>query len=88
MSTFSKTMDLPAFMRNNGVGAINIAKNPATGKRLFTTDAGLSGRISEKVDKLSADLAVSWFAPEDGEASWMLHPRGEGGLETLDTFSI
>lgn len=88
MSTFSKTQELPAFMRNNGVGAINIAKNPATGKRLFTTDAGISGRISDKVQALSADLAVSWFTPEDDNPSWMLHPRGEGGLETLDTFSI
>jgi hypothetical protein len=87
MATFEKTVGIVNFMQANGINTINLNANPATGKRLVTTDAGITARVSDKVEKLSAALSVSWFTPEDGEASWMVHPTGSG-LDTLDSFSI
>jgi hypothetical protein len=87
MVTFEKTTGIVPFMQANGISTVNIAFNPATGKRLITTDAGITARLSDKVEKLDAALSVSWFIPEDGDASWMVHPTGSG-LDTLDSFSI
>jgi hypothetical protein len=74
---FSKTQSLQAFAIANGVTKLDLIKNPNTGKRFATTNTGLTMRISEKVSSdLDGEYSISWFAPEDGEASWMLHPTG------------
>lgn len=92
MSTFSKTMDLIPFMKANGINTISKATFKETGLKGFITDVDVRGRISHKVDKITKenahDLAVSWFTPEDGEPSWMVHPKGSGGLEVTSSFSI
>lgn len=88
MATFEKTTDLVPFMKAKGLSTAVIKRNPATGKRFVLTDTDLSMRVAEKVTEVTADLAVSWFAPEDGEPSWLLHTKGDSPLETLSSFSI
>ena len=88
MATFEKTTDLVPFMKANGLSRAEIKRNPATGKRFVLTDTDLSMRVAEKVVDVTADLAVSWFAPEDAEPSWLLHTKGDSPLETLSSFSI
>jgi hypothetical protein len=78
MSTFSKTQSINKFASVNGLSSIEILKNPKTGKLFATTDTGITFRIANDITKLSDDLVVSWFSPEDGEASWMLHKAGQG----------
>jgi hypothetical protein len=46
-------------------------------------------RVSEKVTDLDGDLSVSWFAPENGDASWMLHITGaSSNVVAKKTFSF
>jgi hypothetical protein len=87
MSTFSKTQSINKFASVNGLSSIEILKNPKTGKLFATTDTGITFRIANDITKLSDDLVVSWFSPEDGEASWMLHKAGQGA-ETVSTMSF
>jgi len=84
---FTKTQSLQAFAIANGVTKLDLIKNPNTGKRFATTNTGLTMRISEKVSSdLDGDYSISWFAPEDGDASWMLHPTGVSNV--LGTLSF
>ena len=84
---FTKTQSLQAFAIANGVTKLDLIKNPNTGKRFATTNTGLTMRISDKVSSdLDGDYSISWFAPEDGEASWMLHPTGVSNV--LGTLSF
>jgi hypothetical protein len=84
---FTKTQSLQAFANANGITKFDLVKNPNTGKRFVTTNTGLNMRISEKVSsELDGDYSISWFAPEDGEASWMLHPTGVSNV--LGTLSF
>jgi len=85
---FTKTQSLQAFAIANGVTKLDLIKNPNTGKRFATTNTGLTMRISEKVSSdLDGDYSISWFAPEDGEASWMLHPTGVSNVLGTLTFA-
>jgi len=84
---FTKTQSLQAFAIANGVTKLDLIKNPNTGKRFAITNTGLTMRISEKVSSdLDGEYSISWFAPEDGEASWMLHPTGVSNV--LGTLSF
>lgn len=88
MSTFSKTQSINSFANANGLTKIDILKNPKTGKLFGSTNTGITFRIAENVTSLSEDLVVSWFMPEDGDASWMLHKAGQGAeLVSSLTFS-
>ena len=85
---FSKTQSLQAFAIANGVTKLDLIKNPNTGKRFATTNTGLTMRISDKVSSdLDGDYSISWFAPEDGDASWMLHPTGVSNVLGTLTFA-
>jgi hypothetical protein len=85
---FTKTQPLVDFLLSLGANTIELVRNPKTGKRFFTVPAAdTSGRVSEKVEKLSSDLSVSWVIPEDGEPSYMVHPTGNSG-NVEDSFSI
>lgn len=85
---FTKTQSLQAFAIANGVTKLDLIKNPNTGKRFATTNTGLTMRISEKVSSdLDGDYSISWFAPEDGDASWMLHPTGVSNVLGTLTFA-
>jgi hypothetical protein len=78
MSNFSKTQSISAFAQAQGISKIEILKNPKTGKRFVATDNGLTMRIAEKILQLDASSQVSWFTPDSGDASFMVHGKGEG----------
>ena len=97
MSSFSKTISISAFAEKQGISELNILKNPKTGSNFLVDDLGNTYRVAKDINKLSADLMISWFSPEDGEASYMLHKQGAGAEvvskmsfaktpETLDIF--
>jgi hypothetical protein len=79
MSAFTNTMSVASFASKKGITNLQILENPKTGKLFGSSDTGLVFRVSEKLNgKLTLDCQVSWFTPEDGDAGYMLHPRGEG----------
>ena len=78
MSSFTKTVSVSAFAAANGIQDLAILKNPKTGSNFLVDDLGNTYRIAKDITALSTDLMVSWFTPEDGEASYMLHKKGAG----------
>jgi len=87
MSTFSKTQGINAFASNNNISKIDILKNPKTGKLFGVLSNGDTVRLGKDISALTEDLSVSWFSPEDGEASWMIHKTGSGA-ETVSSMSF
>lgn len=88
---FSKTQTLEQFAVTNSINSLELKENEKTGKRFADFGNGITARVSEKVsDDLDGDLSVSWFAPEDGDASWMLHPTGQSNVKVLGkkTFGV
>jgi len=86
---FSKTVSLDAFAIANKIADLELIVNPNTGKTFAKTNTGLTMRVSEKVTDLEGDLSVSWFAPENGDASWMLHKTGAAAnVVAKKTFSF
>lgn len=92
MAKFEKTQNIVSFMQANNATGVNIVAgaNPEAPREgaFASFNNGTTARLSKNVETLSKDLAVSWFVPEDGEASWMIHPQGESGRATLDSFAI
>lgn len=85
---FSKTQTLQAFAIANGITGLELVLNPNTNKRFAVTNTGITMRVSEKVeDALDGNYSISWFEPEDGEASWMLHPTGTSNVLGSMTFA-
>ena len=79
MSAFTNTMSVATFASKQGITKLEILKNPKTGKFFGSSNTDLTFRVSEKLNGiLTMDCVVSWFTPDDGEAGWMIHPRGEG----------
>jgi hypothetical protein len=78
MSSFSKTISISAFAEKQGISELNILKNPKTGSNFLVDDLGNTYRVAKDISALTADLQVSWFSPEDGDASYMLHKKGAG----------
>lgn len=79
------------FLIKQGANSIKLVVNPKTKKKFFAVEGtSVTGRVSTKITKLSADLRVTWVDVEgDPDAgSYMLHPQGDGGANTLDTFSL
>lgn len=84
MILFSKTQTLEQFAIANGINSVELKLNDKTGKRFADFGKGITARVSEKVsDELDGDLSVSWFSPEDGDSSWMLHPTGASNVKVL-----
>jgi hypothetical protein len=84
MIMFSKTQTLEQFAVAMGIESVELKENEKTGKRFADFGKGITARVSEKVsDDLDGDLSVSWFAPEDGDSSWMLHPTGQSNVKVL-----
>ena len=91
MIMFSKTQTLEQFAIANGINSVELINNDNSGKRFVSFSNGWTARVSEKVsDDLDGELSVSWFAPEDGDSSWMLHPTGQSKVTVLakKTFGI
>ena len=87
MSTFSKTQNIGAYASANGITKLDILKNPKTGSLFAVDSKGNTMRIAKDISVLSADLSVSWFSPEDGEASYMIHKAGVGA-EVVSSLSF
>jgi hypothetical protein len=86
---FSKTVSLNSFAVANGIAELELIVNPNTGKTFAKTNTGVTMRVSEKVKDLDGDLSVSWFAPENGDASWLLHATGaNANVVAKKTFSF
>lgn len=77
MSVFTETMSLDQFGTSKNLNSLDLIKNPKTGKLFAKFSNGESARLAKDVLDLDGDLSVSWFTPEDGEASWMIHRTGE-----------
>ena len=86
---FSNQQSLVDFLISKGANTCKIIRNPKTGKRFFVVEGtDVTGRVSNKVEELSAELRVSLMEPEDGEASHIIHLAGDGSdANTLSTFS-
>lgn len=92
MATFTETQTLIKFMKSNGLTSIRVVDNKKTGKLFGADSKSNTYRLSEKVDKIDKDnvlgLSVSWFTPDDGDASWMIHPTGVSNANTVSEFSL
>ena len=86
MATFQNTQSIAQYATQNGLTNIELIKNPNTGKLFAKDSKGVTYRVSEKVSKLTMDLQVSYFTPEDGEASLMIHPAGQTNVVSALSF--
>jgi hypothetical protein len=76
---FTKTQTIQNYAKGLSLTGMELIKNPNTDLLFAKDSAGTTYRVSTKITKL-ADLktaSVSWFTPEDGDPSWMIHPTGE-----------
>ena len=78
---YTKTVSLVDFLISKGANTCKLIRNPKTSLRFFVVDGtDVTGRVSKRVEELSAELSVSWATPKDGgEASYLIHPSGGGG---------
>ncbi len=92
MATFEKTQNIMAFATQNKIVNMSIMENKESGAHSVLVEKADGKqefyRVSNKVDTLTADLSVSWFTDDEGQSSWMVHPRGEGKLKTLSSLSF
>lgn len=90
--SFENTQNIVTFAQDMDAKTINIVagkdpQNPREGA-FVSFGKGVTARLAKDVHKLNAELSISWFIPEDGEPSWMVHRTGESSRDTLDSFSI
>ncbi len=76
MATFEQTRNIMSIINSENI-SFDIILNQNTGKRFGKDSNGRTYRLSDKVKELTPDLSVSWFTPEVGEPSWMIHPPGQ-----------
>jgi len=76
MATFENTTSIANYATQNKLTGIDLVKNPKTGKLFAVDSKGTTYRVSEKVQELTMDLQISWFTPEEGDPSFMIHPAG------------
>jgi hypothetical protein len=87
MNVFSETKGLEAHCRANAISGVEIIKNPKTGKLFVSFSNGETARLAKDVTSLKGDLSVSYFTPEEGDASWMIHRTGESA-NVVDAISF
>jgi hypothetical protein len=87
MSTFEKTISISAHAENNGLTSMELIENPKTGKLFGKDSKGNTYRVSEKIAELDGTEAVSWFTPDDGDASYMIHPAGQSNVVSVLSFT-
>ena len=76
MSVFSETMTLDNFGASKQLSGVELINNPKTSKIFAKFSNGETARLAKDVSNLDGDLSVSWFTPEDDDASWMIHRTG------------
>jgi hypothetical protein len=85
---FSRTISITAFAKANTIGNVELLRNEKTNKTFFSSDAGISGKVSTKVSTLDASLMVSVCTDDSNESFYMLHPKGEGGATKLGSMDF
>lgn len=93
MATFEKTQSISAFATANKISNLTLMVNKESKKRSILAEKADGSpnefyRVSDKVTALNADLQISWFTGEDGDPSWMIHPKGEGKLKAVSSMSF
>jgi len=76
MNVFSETMTLDNFGASKQLSGVELINNPKTSKIFAKFSNGETARLAKDVSNLDGDLSVSWFTPEDDDASWMIHRTG------------
>lgn len=76
MSVFTETQTLDQFGASKNLVGVELINNPKTGKVFAKFSNGETARLANDVKDLKGDLSVSYFTPEDGDASWMIHRTG------------
>lgn len=92
MATFDKTQNINAFAIANKIVNMSIMENKETKAHSVLVEK-VNGktefyRISNKVTELNSDLSVSWFTDDEGQSSWLIHPRGEGKLKAVSSMKF
>jgi len=84
--TFVSTQSLASFKNANSVVAINIIKNPTTGKRFFVSpdNSNVSGKIANELDT-KAPLSVSLCSDDQGVTFNMLHNTPDNSANIVET---
>ena len=78
MSVFTETSTLDQFGADRNLSSVELIQNPKKGGKLFAKFSnGETARLAKDVTNLDGDLSISYFTPEDGDASWMIHRTGE-----------
>ena len=85
-SPFTQTQSIVAFAQANNISNIELVHNKHTNLDFGVADDGTRFRVSKSIEELTPDLMVSWFTPEDGEPSWLIHPRGESNVKSTLSF--
>lgn len=76
-NVFSETKTLQSFGTSRQLTGVKLIQNPKEGGKLFGEFSnGETARLAKDVTDLKGDLSVSWFTPESGDASWMIHRTG------------
>jgi hypothetical protein len=71
---FISTIHLGDFKDAQGVGTIDILRNPETGKMFFAAGA-TTGAVSKRLDT-NEDIYVSLVRGDDGAEFYLMHNRG------------
>jgi len=84
-ASFEKTQSIQSFAKANSITGAELVQgkdpqNPREGA-FVAFDNGQTARLSKKLSTEEFDAGecnISWFVPENGEPSWLVHPKGEG----------
>ena len=79
MATFEQTKNIMSIINSENI-SFEIIFNKTTGKHFGKDTNGRTYRLSDKVTVLTENLSVSWFTPEEGDPSWMIHPQGAANV--------
>ena len=78
---FASTMSMTAFKTSNGINQVKLIKSPITGKFFFTSDTGISGKVSEAVAGGDyADVSVSVCNDGVNEPFFMIHKSSDANV--------
>jgi len=70
---FKESKSIEQFKNDFNATKLEIIRNPINGNLFFTTDAGITGKVTKKINDLSDDeLQMSFCEEESGDEYWML----------------
>lgn len=81
---FNETKSINHFLKEHDATRLEVIVNPNTKKRFFSTDNGLTGKVSMK--EIDENASISVCTDEAGEKFLMLHPRNTENV--IQTFTV